>query len=346
MFKELKNILVYASVFLILAFVIFVINQTAQVVSLASTVHPALGITTLIFLVLTYVALIAVPVFTYYRLPSALIPPEDENSEEYAAYMVQLKKRLSKNPYIRQHNLRVETDSDVEEAFSILNDRADEMIREVASSIFVTTAVSQNGRLDALMVIIAQTKLVWSLSHLYNQRPTLRYMSKLYGNIAATTFIVSELEELNIAAHIEPVMASIFGASVMKSVPGAAAAATIVTNSLLEGTANAFLTLRVGAITKKYCTATTVQNKWSIRSSASLEAAKNLGTIAVKCANMVTKSVIEATKNLGLNTVKNSGNMIFDASRKTFDMFKNISDKVIGSEAEDDFSKTGTLTPV
>jgi len=329
MFKELKKLFLYASVALIVVFVLFAINQVAQITQLAYTIHPLAGIATLIALAALFIGLVAVPLISYYRLPAALIPPADQTSAEYDKYIKAISKRLNKNPYIKQAGFVVESEEDIEKAYALIDQKADLIIKNTASTIFLSTAVSQNGRLDALMVLIAQTKLVWQLTHLYNQRPTLKYMVKLYGNIAATTLIVSELDDMNLAKYIEPGLSTLLGTSVLKMVPGAQVGAQIITNSIIEGTANAFLTLRVGVITKRYATALKLEEKWSIRKSASLEAAKMLGSIAVKCANMISTSVIEATKSLSVGTVKSGGNMIFDAGKKTFDLFKNIGDKIL-----------------
>jgi len=319
----------YISLVVIVTFMIFLVNQVAGITGLAYSVNPILGTVTLIGLIALFGALLAAPIIAYYRLPETLTPPEDMNSEAYTKYLAEMKKRLNKNPHIKAAEMVVTTDADIEKAFALLDEKANVIIRNTASSIFVSTAISQNGRLDAIMVLMAQTKLVWQITHLYFQRPTLKQMAKLYANIAGTTFVASELDDMNLARYIEPGLSTILGTSVLKLVPGAQVAASIITNSIIEGTANSFLTLRVGVITRRYCTALEPQEKWSLRKSASLEAAKMLGTIAVNCAELISKSVIDATKSFGVGTVKNSGNMIFDASKKTFDLFKGIGDKIL-----------------
>ena len=60
-----------------LSFVVFVVNQTAQVVQLASTFDPAAGRVVLIGLVGAYAVLLAVPVVMVVRLPRPLVPPDE-----------------------------------------------------------------------------------------------------------------------------------------------------------------------------------------------------------------------------------------------------------------------------
>ena len=64
----------------------------------------------------------------------------------------------------------------------------------------------------------------------------------------------------------------------------------------LDGTANAYLTLRIGIITKKYCGALVKLETKSIRRLASLEAARLLGGIVVASSRKVTSAIYEAVK--------------------------------------------------
>ena len=67
---------------------------------------------------------------------------------------------------------------------------------------------------------------------------------------------------------------TVFGSTVA-AIPGM----HILTSSILSGSANAFLTLRVGMITKEYCRCTAKLEKRGIRRAATLQAAKLLGSI-------------------------------------------------------------------
>ena len=69
------------------------------------------------------------------------------------------------------------------------------IVREAASGVFLATAVSQSGRLDGLLVLAAQSRMVWRVAHLYHQRPTLRDIAHLYANVAGTAFVAGELQE-------------------------------------------------------------------------------------------------------------------------------------------------------
>ena len=59
----------------------------------------------------------------------------------------------------------------------------------------VSTVVSQSGRLDGLMVIVTNCRLVWQIAHLYWQRPALSDLLALYSNVAAGAFIAQNIED-------------------------------------------------------------------------------------------------------------------------------------------------------
>ena len=72
--------------------------------------------------------------------------------------------------------------------------------------VFLATAVSQSGRLDGLLVFAAQSRMVWKIALLHYQRPSVRDMINLYANVAGTAFVASEIEDININEHVEPVI--------------------------------------------------------------------------------------------------------------------------------------------
>ena len=70
-----------------------------------------------------------------------------------------------------------------------------------------------------------------------------------------------------------------------------------ITNSILSGAANAYLTLRVGVITRNYCGLTVRKERRAIRRSATVEAGKMLSSIVLKSAGRVSGAILEAAKS-------------------------------------------------
>jgi hypothetical protein len=291
--RTLKKLVFFASVLIIFFFVLFVINQTAQVVQLAEKVSPSFGNFVFWALLLVYAILLFIPVFLFLSLPKSLTPPKSEDSPEFNAYLAALKKRLVSNSNL--NGLELSSRQHVEEALSILGKRSDEIIRQTASTVFISTAISQSGRLDAFLVLSAQSRMVWRIARLYYQRPRLRDLIQLYANVAGTAFLASEFEDIDISEQVEPVLSSSLGALAV-TIPGVQLAASILVNSVLTGTANAFLTLRVGIIARRYCGSLVLAEKRTLRRAASTEAAKLLGSIVKQGTTKLSKALWKASK--------------------------------------------------
>jgi hypothetical protein len=276
--KTLKNLAILAGGLVVLSFVVVVINQTAGVVHLAREVDPALGTATLWGLLAAYAGMIVAPIVIVARMPKPLEPPESESSPEFADHLKRLGDRLASNPRIRLASIEPIDRPRIEDGLRVLDADATAIVKQAASTIFLTTAVSQSGRLDALLVMAAQPRMVWRIAHLYYQRPSLREMTHLYANVAATSFVAGELDDLELHQMIQPVVAGTVGA-VGGVIPGFQVLTSILINSLLSGSANAFLTLRVGIIAKEYCRSLVAQPRTKVRRAATAEAARLLSGI-------------------------------------------------------------------
>ncbi|MFC1541227.1 DUF697 domain-containing protein [Candidatus Latescibacterota bacterium] len=294
--KQLRNFIFAASFIFLLFFVMFVFNQTTNVVMTAREFNPLLGTILLFGLLILYALILLSPVIIFFKMPKTLRPPENINSPEYNTYIEQLKTHLKRNKYLEDLGISPITTADIENAVVYLDTEADKFTKSAASTIFVTTAISQNGRLDTIMVLIAQIRLIWAIAHVYNQRPSIRDMFDLYVNVAGTTFIVGSIEELDIEEQIEPIITPLISGSVFGGIPGASGVATFMTTSVVDGAANALLTLRVGIITRRCFGITHISNRKELRRLASLEAGKMLAPIVVKSAGYVSEAILKASK--------------------------------------------------
>jgi len=293
---RIRTALLIASLALCGVFLLFLVNQTNQVVELASGIGPAVGRVVLYGLLLLYAVAIAVPVYIYVTMPKPLVPPAEEDSPEFAKVLDALRRRLEGNTHLRSQGLDLSTRDGLNSAIAQLDALAEEAVRRTASTVFVTTAISQSGRLDAFVVLGVQTRMVWEIAHIFSQRPPLRELLHLYANVGGTAFLAMELDDVDIASHIEPVVSNVLGGSIAGVIPGAGGVASFVTNSILDGSANAFLTLRVGLIARSYCHVLLRPDRRLIRRSATAQAAQMLGAIVVQSAGKISKAAWGATK--------------------------------------------------
>ena len=180
--------------------------------------------------------------------------------EERDRFASELSRRLRANSLIRENGLGAEyppgQDEDAfrEHALALLDAKADEEIRRNARRIFLATALSQNGKLDALIMFVSLCRMVWRVSAIYNQNPHPREVASLYGAVVTSAFLALSIEELDIPMEITVGFGEAFHAmapaGLTASIPFAGKALQTFTASAIDGAANCYLGLRAGIITR------------------------------------------------------------------------------------------------
>lgn len=300
--KLIQRLMLFVGLFLSLIFLLFVINQIHLIQQLASEINQSFGKFILVTCSFLLLVLFLIPFFIYFRLPAPLIHPTDEAG--IPAYEKKLRSRWKNHPFLVAEKLDLESAGGLDQARIILQKESNRIIQRNASAVFLTTAISQNGRLDGLTVLATQIRMVWQIAKLYKQRPSLREMSWLYGNVAITTLLAAELEDMDISEQVEPIINSVMGTSASKSIPMFGNVTEVIMDSMLQGSVNAFLTLRVGIICRQYCSSTKLPSRFSIRKNAFAEAALLLGNLVTRGSSQVVKGILKALGKRGMNTVK------------------------------------------
>jgi len=272
MSSSVRKSLVVLSGAVTIIVLIVIINQLVQFSEVLSRISPVLGQISLGLFLIVLTTAVLTPVYLYVKLPGPLIPPVSDNGPDYDKYIQKLAKRLSSNPVVDAEH--VEGLEDVKAVIRQLDEKSDLSISRSANRAFITTAISQNGALDALFILGLQFRLIWEIAHIYEQRPSLKDMSFLYTNVLVTAFIASSIDEAEYYEIVESSMSQGIG-SVLSMVPGTA----LIVNSAITGSSNAFLTLRIGKVTQQYCGSLVRQERQTIRNSATAKAAKMLGGI-------------------------------------------------------------------
>ncbi len=285
-----------------LVFLLITINQLVSFYHNLSSIHPIVGIVGTSLLGIIIIGLLSIPFILIAKLPAPL--PFPDTNQDLERYQLMFKERLAKHPIAKEHHL----DPHNPEQFIIINEKlkgkADQIIFESASAVFISTAISQNGKLDAFTVLAAQVRLVWKVAHVYWQRPSLRNLQQLYTNVALNTMAASAIEEIDLSQQIQPILNAMLK-SPGKHIPVIGGAANIITDSILEGTINSFLTLRVGVLTKNYC-APEMLTINEIKSNSFVEASGLLKKVVIKSSAKVVEGILKAGKNVGIQTFKSS----------------------------------------
>jgi hypothetical protein len=291
MTKTLKRIFALLSLFIILVFGVFLFNQTAQIVQSARAVNVTFGHGVMWVLVFLYATLLLAPIVLWFRVPKRKSPPSKSEGPEYEQFMSDFRKRLTRNTRLRGVSLA--SADEIDAAIRLLDKHADDVIVSMAQAVFLSTAVLQSGRLDVLVVLAAQTRMIWKVAHVYYQRPSLRDFAQLYANVASTAFIAAGIEDVD----VDVLVTTIFGSTVA-AIPGM----HLLAEAVLSGSANAFLSLRVGMIAKAYCRCTTRIEKSGLRRAATLQAAKLLGSIVKDGTAKLSKAAVTGTKSKFVET--------------------------------------------
>jgi hypothetical protein len=117
---------------------------------------------------------------------------------------------------------------------------------------------------------------------------------RLYANVAGTAFVASGLESLDIGQMFAPLAASMVPA-LKGAIPGLSGISHLLVRCVSNGAANAFLTLRVGEVARRYCALTSRSSVEDIRRSATADAVKHLGRIVRENGALVASKVWEST---------------------------------------------------
>ncbi len=144
-------------------------------------------------------------------------------------------------------------------------------IRRHAKTVMISTAISQNGRLDFFTVIVVNLRMIKELVQMCGFRPSYKNLSKLTVNVFTTALIAEGLENLDINDVIPQ--------STMNTLSEIPLIRPLM-SSVTQGMSNALLTLRIGIVTRKYLFTDAQEiTKEKIRRDALLEAAKMLPSV-------------------------------------------------------------------
>ena len=183
-----------------------------------------------------------------------LVLRDDPTEAERQAFARELARRLKKNPHVRATGIRATDENFLEKALDVLDARAGEEIRNNAKRVFLGTALSQNGRLDALIMFVSLARMIWRVSGIYNQRPTPAELWSVYSTVSSATFISFSIEALDIPRTITesmnellPAVTPVMAAS---SVPLMGPMMQQCTSAVIDGAANCLLAIRAGVVTR------------------------------------------------------------------------------------------------
>lgn len=154
-----------------------------------------------------------------------------------------------------------------------------------AKTVMISTAICQSSRFDMITVFAVNLKMVKSLVTQCGFRPSMKNLSKLTVNIFGTALIAEGLENLN----LEDILPK-GSLDALNNVP----ILNTVLESVMQGVANALLTIRIGCVCRRYLfTDGAVVTKEDIRREAYKETLKLLPLVIADTISFFPKKIVK-----------------------------------------------------
>ena len=308
MFNTLKKFLYGLGIVLGIVFVVFVVNQFVNLYNLSYKIHPYFAMAMLVALSATLLYFLIRLLILWFGMPKVLTLSENATKEEYDLYVDNIIGILRKNKNLKRTSFDNEIltkENLIANAFEELDELSLPIIKSNANAVFLSTAISQNGSLDSILLLTTMTRMIWQLAKIYQTRPTIKSLGKLYIQVAGVVFMARSLEDMDlIEDQMEPLIASILGESIASAIPGMVPITNLVVSSLMEGSVNAFLTLRVGLVTQSYLGMEVPQTRALIKRNASTQAISYMGSIIKDNGKFVIKAIGKSVKKATGRTAK------------------------------------------
>lgn len=260
-----------------------------------------------------------------------------EDLERYATDKEELVQILSDELKLRIEGgeLREASGPRVEDMHSVRIIGINRRIIEWAKSVFMITAISQNGRLDTVSVLYMNYKMIEDVIIASGFRPTRQQLFRQYVNILVTslmTFVASEVfKDMGSVAPFESLAdqssdavsdidlsdAAVDGADVdpddigdtvsggtgFLSILSGVKIPGVVIGSICDGIVNSLMTLRIGYVTRNYLmdgmnSLNGIKAKRKAKRAAVKEALKSLPKVVVVGTSFVGKGAMNIILNI------------------------------------------------
>ncbi len=278
MLQHIKRILAFLSIILIY----FIAKEFLDLYVSLNAVHPYLAYAFIVLAAGVLVYFVGIPVYRIIRIPKAPRPlTSEDNLEKELAKRFEL---LEKNPFLLSIEYDMasvpRTKEGYERVMRVLRKESARIRNKYVNGLFYSSAISQNGFIDAILILSSSVNLVKDTFVLYNGRVSNRdlltigrqvYYSMAIGGSETVEYATGEIF-------------SKLSTQGMKSIPFF----DKILGSLADGFVNAALLTRVALITDNYCSKLIVESEKDLRPSPVfiVQTASNItGTLQKKLYN-------------------------------------------------------------
>ena len=179
-----------------------------------------------------------------------------------------------------------------------INKDINKTITATATKVLLTTAISQSGKFDALSVALTNIRMIMQICVKCGYHPTYAKLTKLIIKVFRNSLIAYSIESLNVGEAVSNGINKL-----TENLLGSIPIIGTLTKSIVEGSTNALLTLRIGYITRKYLYEEYSKQE-AIKDSSDVQ--QEIVDSAIKEANDNIDDVVKECKNIILIGKKNS----------------------------------------
>ena len=145
------------------------------------------------------------------------------------------------------HN-RVELNNTLKKLYKTeINKDINKTINMTATRVLISTAISQSGKFDAINVALTNIRMIMQICVKCGYHPTYAKLTKLIVKVFRNAVVAYSIESLNAGEAVTNGINKLTQ-NVLSNIP----IVGTLTKSVLEGSTNALLTLRIGILTRKY----------------------------------------------------------------------------------------------
>jgi uncharacterized membrane protein YcjF (UPF0283 family) len=236
--------------------ILVILSSVLQLGERLTTITPYLAYAFYAIAAILFLLLFVRPIFLIVFSPTFSMDSlftEAENAKKNYAMYRRVAKNLTKEDYLSEDEKSILADSlsnplELKKTLSNVFDTTikkelNRIIAQHAETVFLSTAISQNGRLDSIAVFTINLQLIKALVLKCGFRPSYAALGRLSFNVLTSAIIAESLEDINFS-ELFPGK----GLAALGEVPFL----KIITGSLAQGVGNALLSLRVGIICRNY----------------------------------------------------------------------------------------------
>ena len=171
MIKFLKRIFFFLSVIILY----YIFKEFVMLYVALKQIHPIIGYGFALLSFLAILYFVAIPIFRIIKMPHSYGPVKNKEKENDL-----IKKRLEifkTNPYLIEQNYTfdlVSSKEDYQNVVKIFHKKAKQLRNTYVSQLFYTTAIAQNGFIDAILILSASVNLIKEIFTLFNGRVSSR----------------------------------------------------------------------------------------------------------------------------------------------------------------------------